>query len=96
MLDHVARTVTGSGRELEGAFNQLLVPPAPSSRRSRVERIDELLGHIYRAGEPKRVRIEDIQRIVARHYNVSKTELLSNRRTRTIVKPRQIAMYLRR
>jgi chromosomal replication initiator protein len=40
------------------------------------------------------VRIEDIQRIVARHYNVSKTELLSNRRTRTIVKPRQVAMYL--
>ena len=31
---------------------------------------------------------------MARHYNVSKTELLSNRRTRTIVKPRQVAMYL--
>ncbi len=93
VLDHVARTIAGSGRELEGAFNQLLV------RRSfepqiTVERIDELLGHIYRAGEPKRVRIEDIQRVVARHYNVSKTELLSNRRTRTIVKPRQVAMYL--
>ena len=70
------------------------VPPDASSRRSRIERIDEILGHIYRTGEPKRVRIEDIQRIVARHYNVSKTELLSNRRTRTIVKPRQIAMYL--
>ena len=67
---------------------------SPSSRRSRIDRIDEILGHIYRSGEPKRVRIEDIQRIVARHYNVSKTELLSNRRTRTIVKPRQIAMYL--
>jgi chromosomal replication initiator protein len=60
-----------------------------------VERIDELAGpHLPRSGEPKRVRIEDIQRIVARHYNVSKTELLSNRRTRTIVKPRQVAMYL--
>src|SRR5690606_39681627 len=50
--------------------------------------------NMYRSGEPKRVRIEDIQRIVARHYNVSKVELLSNRRTRTIVKPRQVAMYL--
>ena len=40
------------------------------------------------------VAVEDIQRIVARHYNVSKSELLSNRRTRTIVKPRQVAMYL--
>jgi chromosomal replication initiator protein len=92
ILDHVAGTITGSGRELEGAFNQLLF------RRSfepiSVERIDEILSHIYRTGEPKRVRIEDIQRVVARHYNVSKTELLSNRRTRTIVKPRQVAMYL--
>ena len=93
VLTHVARTVTGSGRELEGAFNQLLFRQSFEPQIT-VDRIDEILGHIYRSGEPKRVRIEDIQRIVARHYNVSKTELLSNRRTRTIVKPRQIAMYL--
>ena len=46
------------------------------------------------AREPRRVRIEDIQRVVARHFNVSKADLLSSRRTRTIVRPRQIAMYL--
>ena len=93
ILDHVAAEVKGSGRELEGAFNQLLF------RRSfepdlTLARVDELLGHIVRAAEPKRIRIEEIQRVVARHYNVSKQDLLSNRRTRTIVKPRQIAMYL--
>ncbi|KQZ12792.1 chromosomal replication initiation protein [Mesorhizobium sp. Root554] len=93
ILNHIARTVTGSGRELEGAFNQLLFRKSFEPQIT-IDRIDEILGHIYRTGEPKRVRIEDIQRIVARHYNVSKTELLSNRRTRTIVKPRQIAMYL--
>lgn len=93
MLAHVARTVVGSGRELEGAFNQLLFRQTFEPQLT-IDRVDEILGHIYRSGEPKRVRIEDIQRIVARHYNVSKTELLSNRRTRTIVKPRQIAMYL--
>ncbi|GHC67080.1 chromosomal replication initiator protein DnaA [Limoniibacter endophyticus] len=93
IIAHVARTVTGSGRELEGAFNQLLFRRTFEPNLD-IDRIDEILGHMYRAGEPKRVRIEDIQRIVARHYNVSKTELLSNRRTRTIVKPRQVAMYL--
>jgi chromosomal replication initiator protein len=92
-LEHIARSVTGSGRELEGAFNQLLFRHSFEPQIS-LERVDEILGHICRAGEPKRVRIEDIQRVVARHYNVSKTELLSNRRTRTIVKPRQVAMYL--
>jgi chromosomal replication initiator protein len=93
ILEHVARTVTGSGRELEGAFNQLLFRKTFEPQLS-VDRIDELLGHLNRNGEPKRVKIEDIQKIVARHYNVSRNELLSNRRTRTIVKPRQVAMYL--
>ncbi len=93
ILVHVARNVTASGRELEGAFNQLIF------RRSfepnlTMERVDELLAHLVGAGEPKRVRIEDIQRVVAKHYNVSRQELVSNRRTRVIVKPRQIAMYL--
>lgn len=93
ILEHVARVVTGSGRELEGAFNQLVFRQSFEPQLS-VERVDDLLGHIYRSGEPKRIRIEDIQRAVSRHYNVSRTELLSNRRTRTIVRPRQIAMYL--
>jgi len=93
VLMHIAQLVTGSGRDLEGAFNQLVFRHSIEPQIS-LERIDELLGHIYRSGEQRRVRIEDIQRIVARHYNVSKTELLSNRRTRTIVKPRQVAMYL--
>ena len=93
ILSHVARNVTASGRELEGAFNQLLFRRSFEPSLS-IERVDELLAHLVGAGEAKRVRIEDIQRIVARHYNVSRQELVSNRRTRVIVKPRQIAMYL--
>ena len=38
--------------------------------------------------------IEDIQRIVARQYNVSRADLLSSRRTANVVRPRQIAMFL--
>lgn len=93
ILQHIAKTIISSGRELEGAFNQLVF------RRSfepdlDIERVDSLLGHLVQTGEPKRVRIEDIQRAVSRHFNVSRQELISNRRTRVIVKPRQIAMYL--
>ncbi len=93
ILEHIANTVTGTGRDLDGAFNQVMF------RRSfepdiTIERIDEILAHLVRQGEPKRVRVEDIQRIVARHFNVPRSDLLSNRRTRTIVRPRQVAMYL--
>ena len=93
ILEHVATAVTASGRELEGAFNQIVFRLSFEPSLT-LERVDELLAHLVGAGEPKRVRIEDIQRIVARHYNVSRQELVSNRRTRVIVKPRQIAMYL--
>ena len=47
-----------------------------------------------RTREPKRVKIEDIQKLVASHYNVSRADILSSRRTATVVRPRQIAMYL--
>jgi chromosomal replication initiator protein len=93
IIAHVARNVASSGRDLEGAFNQLLFRRSFENDMT-IERVDELLAHLVGAAEQKRVRIEDIQRVVARHYNVSRQELVSNRRTRVIVKPRQIAMYL--
>lgn len=93
ILEHVAKTVTGSGRDLEGALNQLLFRQTFEPDMT-VEKVEEYLGHLIRNGDPKRVRVEDIQRVVARHYNVPRTDLLSNRRTRMIVRPRQVAMYL--
>ncbi|MDQ0455386.1 chromosomal replication initiator protein DnaA [Rhizobium paknamense] len=93
ILAHVARNVASSGRDLEGAFNQLVFRRSFEANLT-VDRVDELLAHLVGSSDQKRVRIEDIQRIVARHYNVSRQELVSNRRTRVIVKPRQIAMYL--
>ncbi|HVK92889.1 MAG TPA: chromosomal replication initiator protein DnaA [Mycoplana sp.] len=93
ILSHVARNITASGRELEGAFNQLLFRRTFEPQLT-VERVDELLAHLVAAGEPRRVRIEDIQRVVSKHYNVSRQELVSSRRTRVVVMPRQIAMYL--
>ncbi len=94
ILDYVARTVTTSGRDVEGAFNQLLVQHRFSEGALNIENVETLLKHLVKSGEQKRVRIEDIQKVVSRHYNVSKNDLLSNRRTRVIVRPRQIAMYL--
>lgn len=94
ILHYVARQVTSSGRDVEGAFNQLLIQNRFSEGNICLGELDKILGHLIRNAETKRVRIEDIQRIVARHFNVSKNDLLSSRRTRVIVRPRQIAMYL--
>ena len=40
------------------------------------------------------MKIEDIQKLVASHYSVSRADMLSSRRTAVVVKPRQVAMFL--
>ncbi|MEL6734271.1 MAG: chromosomal replication initiator protein DnaA [Pseudomonadota bacterium] len=94
VIKYVAETVTSSGRDLEGAFNQLLIQQRFTDGALDLDAIEKLLGHLVQSSEQRKVRIEDIQRVVARHYNVSRNDMLSNRRTRVIVLPRQIAMYL--
>jgi len=94
VLDFVAAKVVSSGRDVEGAFNQLLVQHRFSEGPVNMDAVEKMLGHLVQASEQRRVRVEDIQKVVSRHYNVSKNDLLSNRRTRVIVRPRQIAMYL--
>lgn len=94
ILHYVARQVASSGRDVEGAFNQLVVQHQFSDTSMTFEELDKILAHLVKSSDTKRVRIEDIQKIVARQFNVSKNDLLSNRRTRVIVRPRQIAMYL--
>ena len=59
-----------------------------------LETAERVMRDLIRPAEPKRVRIEDIQRVVARQYNVSRSDLLCSRRTANIVRPRQVAMYL--
>ncbi|MEG8099235.1 chromosomal replication initiator protein DnaA [Candidatus Liberibacter brunswickensis] len=93
VLMHVARTITTSGRELDGAFNQLVFRHSFEPTLT-IEIVDELLSHLVNTGETKKMRIEDIQRMVAKHYNITRNDLLSNRRVRVVVRPRQIAMYL--
>jgi chromosomal replication initiator protein len=91
---YVARQVNTSCRDIDGAFNQLLLQHKYSDGPEGYEELDKMLRHLIKSGDPKRVRIEDIQKIVARQFNVGRNDLLSNRRTRQIVRPRQIAMYL--
>ena len=59
-----------------------------------VELAERVIRDLVDAQERPQIRIEDIQRVVAGHYHVSRADLVSSRRTRAIVVPRQIAMFL--
>ena len=94
VLAFIAKSVTHNGRDLEGAVNRLLAHNKLTGQPVTLEMAEREMRDLIRPAEPKRVRIEDIQRIVARQYNVSRSDLLSSRRTANVVRPRQVAMYL--
>jgi chromosomal replication initiator protein len=94
VLNYIAKTVTHNGRDLEGALNRLLAHSKLTGQPVTLEMAEREVRDLIRPQEPKRVKIEDIQRIVARQYNVSRADLLSSRRTANVVRPRQVAMYL--
>jgi chromosomal replication initiator protein len=94
VLDYVAQAVTNNGRDLDGALNRLVCRAEFSDAPITMEIAEMAIADLVGIREPRRIRIEDIQKVVASHYNVSKHDLLSARRTRAIVRPRQIAMYL--
>jgi len=94
VLAFIAKTVTHNGRDLEGALNRLLAHNKLTGHPVTMEMAEREVRDLIRPQEPKRVKIEDIQRVVARQYNVSRADLLSSRRTANVVRPRQVAMYL--
>tara|TARA_R110002124_G_scaffold66612_7_gene181304 strand:+ start:2240 stop:4123 length:1884 start_codon:yes stop_codon:yes gene_type:complete len=94
VLDYVANLITTNGRDLDGALNRLICHAQTSREPVTISVAEQALSDLIGRREPRKVRIEDIQKIVSQHYNVSRTDLLSARRTRTIVLPRQIAMYI--
>jgi len=94
VLAFIAKQVTHNGRDLEGALNRLLAANKLNGHPVTMEMAERAVRDLIRPQEPKRVKIEDIQRTVARQYNVSRADLLSSRRTANVVRPRQIAMYL--
>jgi chromosomal replication initiator protein len=94
VLAFIAKTVTHNGRDLDGALNRLLAHNKLTGQVVTVEMAERAVRDLVRPQDPKRVKIEDIQRVVARQYNVSRADLLSSRRTANVVRPRQIAMYL--
>ncbi len=91
---YVAHVIVTNGRDLDGAANRLLAHSTLSGAILTIETAEAAIRDLVRLREPRRVKIEDIQKLVAARYNVSRADILSERRTAAVVKPRQIAMYL--
>ena len=76
VLVFIAKSVTHNGRDLEGALNRLLAHSKLTANPITLEMAEREIRDLIRPQEPRRVKIEDIQRVVARQYNVSRADLL--------------------
>ncbi|MHA1517101.1 MAG: chromosomal replication initiator protein DnaA, partial [Alphaproteobacteria bacterium] len=94
VLAFLAERLTESGRELEGAVHRLRASYQLTDEPVTIAVAEQTVRDLMRGAEPRRVRIDDILRTVSKHYGVNRGDLLSGRRNRSIVRPRQIGMYL--
>lgn len=90
----LAERLTESGRELEGVVTRLYAIWQYMSTPITLDIVETAIRDLVHGIEPRRIKIEDILRIISRHYGVSKGDILSQRRHRSVVWPRQIGMYL--
>lgn len=93
VAEFLAHRINSNVRELEGALNRVVAHATLVGRPVTLESTQELLFDLLRAND-RRVSIEDIQKQVAAHYNIKVSDMHSARRSRTVARPRQVAMYL--
>ena len=89
----LASEVTSSIREMVGALNRVLAFSKINTKSPNIYECKRILKDFINSNN-KSINVELIQNLVASHFNLNIQELLSPRRSRSLARPRQIAMYL--
>jgi chromosomal replication initiator protein len=93
VLEFLAHKITSNVRELEGALNRVVAHSTLVGRSISLETTQDVLQDLLRAND-RRITIEDIQKQVALHFNIKVADMHSARRSRSVARPRQVAMFL--
>ncbi len=89
----IAQRIRSNVRELEGALKRVIASAHFMGRSIDIDLIRESLKDLL-ALQDKQVSIDNIQRTVAEYYKIKVADILSKRRSRSVARPRQIAMAL--
>lgn len=92
VIDYIANNITSNIRELEGAYNTVMAYSLLAGTLD-LETAEEALKDIIQPKSIKQVTPEMIIELVASYYNISTNDILSNRRSKNVSDPRQVAMY---
>ena len=89
----IAKRIRSNVRELEGALKRVIANANFTGRQITLDFVREALKDLI-AAQDKRINIENIQKTVAEYYKIKVSDLLSKRRSRSVARPRQMAMTL--
>ncbi|MGL5949104.1 MAG: chromosomal replication initiator protein DnaA [Aeromonas sp.] len=89
----IAKRLRSNVRELEGALNRVIANANFTGRAINIDFVREALRDLL-ALQEKLVTIDNIQKTVAEYYKIKLADLLSKRRSRSVARPRQVAMAL--
>ncbi len=94
VLEFIAQKVSTNIRELEGAYLQVLTKGNAKTGGVTLETAAETLGQTLKEEKQKPINVNQIIKAVCNYYSVKSVDLKGERRTKDIVLPRQVAMYL--
>jgi chromosomal replication initiator protein len=94
VMVYIASKIKSNIRELEGALIRIVAYSSLTNRAISVDLASEALKDIISNKQTKHITIELIQDVVANYFNLRIEDFKSQRRTRNVAYPRQIAMYL--
>jgi chromosomal replication initiator protein len=94
VLTFIASRISTNIRELEGALTRVVAFSSLTGRPMTVELAQEVLKDVFPQGEIPEISVEQIQETVVERFGMSMQELTGDRRSQSIVYPRQVAMYL--
>jgi chromosomal replication initiator protein len=94
LLTFIASRISTNIRELEGALTRVVAFSSLTGRPMTVELAQEVLKDVFPQGELPEVSVERIQETIIDRFGISMQELVGDRRSQSIVYPRQVAMYL--
>ena len=89
----IAERIRSNVRELEGALRRVHANALFTGSRITTEQVGRVLHDLF-AMHARQVSIDEIQRVVAEHYRVTVSDMLSKGRSRTVVRPRHVAIFL--
>jgi chromosomal replication initiator protein len=94
VIDFIAETIATNVRELEGAYLQVLTYSKALGIELNVQTAAKALGQAIQESSRKPVNINQILKAVSNYYSVKTSDIKGSRRTKELVIPRQVAMYL--